>query len=252
MPFIPERLKARYASLSVLLALVLAPVLVRASSMADDEDVGAGQVLNRYLAATQAAQNSELGKSMQVEISASLPKLKKEGKLRALRHMSDVGHVTYRMLGFSGDKSIKKDVIARYLTAEVQASGNGSDLSISPANYKFKYKGMQNREGRDLYVFGLSPRKKEVGLFKGELWIDAKTFMPVREAGKFVKNPSIFFKRTDFVRTYKIEDGIAVPDHIDSVIKTRIVGPVELSINFAKAAPEDETVSTETGDGGDE
>ena len=186
---------------------------------------------------------------MQVEISASLPKLKKEGKLRALRNISQVGRVTYRMLGFTGDSSIKKDVIARYLTAEVQASGNGADLGITPANYKFKFKGLQDQDGRNVYVFHLAPRKKELGLFKGELWIDAKTYMPVREAGKLVKNPSIFFKRTDFVRTYKIDNGVAVPEHIDSVIKTRIVGPVELTINFNNAAPDNGTETAEAGDG---
>jgi len=251
MSFSFKRLNAPCA-IPAILVIALAPAFVHASNMNEEEDMSAGQVLDRYLAATQAAQNSELGKSMQVEISASLPRLKKEGKLRALRSMSQVGHVTYRMLGFSGDKTIKKDVIARYLSAEVQASGNGSDLSISPANYKFKFKGLQNRDGQDVYIFQISPHKKEVGLFKGDLWIDAKTFMPVRESGKFVKNPSIFFKRTEFVRTYKIEDGVAIPQHIDSVIKTRIVGPVELSINFEKAAPEDETASAEAGDGGDE
>jgi len=226
--------------------IALAPSAVRADP---DEDLGGGQIIDRYLAATQKAQESLRGKSMQVEISASLPKLKKEGKLRALRNISQVGRVTYRMLGFTGDSSIKKDVIARYLTAEVQASGNGSDLAITPANYKFKFKGLQDQDGRNVYVFHLAPRKKELGLFKGELWIDAKTYMPVREAGKLVKNPSIFFKRTDFVRTYKIDNGVAVPEHIDSVIKTRIVGPVELSINFNDAAPDNGTETAEAGDG---
>jgi hypothetical protein len=226
---------------------VLVPALVRADT---GDALGGPQIIDRYLAATQAAQTSMLGKSMQVEISATLPKLNKQGKLSALRRVSQVGRVTYRMLGFSGDTTVKKDVIARYLSAEVQASGNGSDLGITPANYKFKFKGLQNRDGKDVYVFQLAPRKKEVGLFKGDLWIDPHTFMPVREAGKFVKNPSIFFKRTDFVRTYNIQNGVAVPQHIDSVIKTRIVGPVEISINFNKPAPLDEA-EADAAEGGD-
>lgn len=218
--------------------------LLRAGSPPDPSEV-----LDRYLAATQSAQNSLRGKSMQVDISASLPKLKKEGRLQALRNISQMGRVTYRMLGFTGDKTVKKDVIARYLTAEVEASGNGSDLGITPANYKFKFRGLQDKDGNNVYVFQLTPRKKEVGLFKGELWIDPTTFMPVREQGKFVKNPSIFFKRTDFVRTYKIDNGVAFPNHIDSVIKTRVVGPVEISINFHGAVPEEQADAQEAGDG---
>jgi hypothetical protein len=208
-------------------------------------DAGAA-ILDRYFNASQVQQASMRGLKMDVDIDAQLPKLKKQGRLHALRNVSQVGRVTYRALGFSGDTSVKKDVIARYLTAEVQAQGNGQDLSITPANYKFKYKGLQNRNGQDIYVFNVSPRKKEVGLFKGEIWLDKATCMPVREAGRFVKNPSIFFKKTEFVRTYRMQNGISVPKHIDSVVQTRIVGPVELSIDFnniVRGGPDDDVAA---------
>ena len=41
--------------------------------------------------------------------------------------------------------------------------------SHNQANYKFKYKGMATNDGRTVHVFQLTPRKKRVGLFKGEL-----------------------------------------------------------------------------------
>ena len=55
---------------------------------------------------------------MEVEISASVPRLQEHGKLRALRKISKVGLITYRVLGFQGDNTVKKEVIARYLQAE--------------------------------------------------------------------------------------------------------------------------------------
>ncbi len=216
----------------IALAGLLPLSVLRADPDPDPDSAAANAILDRYVNATQAQQASMRGMKMDVDIDAQLPKLKKEGRLHALRSISMVGRVTYRALGFTGDSSVKKDVIARYLSAEVQAQGNGQDLSISPANYKFKYKGLQNKDGRDVYVFNVSPRKKEVGFFKGEIWLDKDTAMPVRESGRFVKNPSIFFKKTEFVRTYQMQDGISIPRHIDSVVHTRIVGPVELSIDF--------------------
>jgi len=209
------------------------------------------EVLQRYLTASETQKSAMRGMRSDVDIDAKLPKLKKEGRLHALRSISKVGQVTYRMLGFSGDNTIKKDVIARYLNAEVQAQGNGQDLSITPANYKFKFRGLQGHDGQQVYVFSVAPRKKEVGLFKGEIWLDPATCMPLREQGRFVKNPSIFFRRMEFVRTYDIQDGVSRPLHIDSVVQTRIVGPVELSINFDNytRAPDDE--SEEPAAGGD-
>jgi len=64
------------------------------------------------------------------------------------------------------------------------------------------------------------------------LWIDAHTYLRVRESGSFVKNPSIFLKRVEFVRKYDIRDGISVPREIHSVVDTRLIGKAELNIEF--------------------
>ena len=234
----------------IVLAVLLSPGLLRAAPPdADASDNTA--VLEHYLAASETQKAAMHGLRSDVDIDAKLPKLKKEGRMHALRSISKVGQVTYRALGFSGDTSIKKDVIARYLTADVQAQGTGQDLSITPANYKFKFHGLQDREGQNVYVFSVKPRKKEAGLFKGEVWLDPQTCMPLREQGRFVKNPSIFFKRMDFVRKYELQDGVSRPQHIDSVVQTRIVGPVRLSINFDNytLAPDDDGADATAGGG---
>jgi hypothetical protein len=84
-----------------------------------------------------------------------------------------------------------------------------------------------------------------VGLFKGELWLDAATYMPVRESGRFVKNPSIFLKKMEFVRVYEIENGVSIPQRLESRTDTRFFGPVTLSINFGKLS-RDESPDTIT------
>jgi len=206
-------------------------------------------MVTRYLSATQAQQSTLRGGSMEVDIDASVPKLNKRGKLHALRNISVLGKITYHMLGFSGDNTVKKEVIARYLSAEVQAPG-GSNLSVTPENYKFKYKGLREEDGHAVYVLHVSPRQKRVGLFKGELWLDAATCMPVRESGRFVKSPSLFLKKMEFVRTYEIENGVSIPQRIDSVVDTRFFGPVTLSVNFGKLS-KDQPYDNETVASGD-
>jgi len=206
------------------------------------------EMVSRYVSATQAQQSTLRGASMEVDIDANVPKLNKQGNLHALRNISVVGKITYHMLGFSGDNTVKKEVIARYLSAEVQGPG-GPNLSITPANYKFKYKGVRENEGRQIYVLHVTPREKRVGLFKGELWLDAETYMPVRESGRFVKNPSLFLKKMEFVRTYDIQNGVSIPQRLDSVVDTRFFGPVTLSINFSKLSKEAETATVASAGG---
>ena len=135
-------------------------------------------------------------------------------------------------LGFSGDGVVKTEVIANYLKAEVESAKDTSDVSITPGNYKFKYKGTQDWNGRQVYVLQLKPREKKVGLFKGELWLDAETYMPVRESGSFVKSPSFMLKKMQFVRDYELQNGVSVPQRTESRVETRFFGKVELNINY--------------------
>jgi hypothetical protein len=201
-------------------------------------------IIDNYTAAVSSPERLLRGASMEMEVEASLPRLKKTGRLQALRRISEIGRITYEVLKFEGDGTVKKNVIARYLAAETEAAEKKDDkqsLAITPANYKFKYKGERELRGRMAHVFELNPRKKRVGLFKGELWVDAETFLPLRENGRFVKNPSIFLKRVEFVRDYEIRDGVAVPREIQSTVDTRLVGKAELLIHFSNLSFEPKT-----------
>jgi hypothetical protein len=195
------------------------------------------QILDRYLRVIETHEDALRGASMEVDISASIPKLNEHGTLRALRRISQIGQITYRVLGFQGSNTVKNQVIARYLQAEQQGQGDQA-LAIVPANYKFKFKGEKTEANNEqVYTFNVSPRKKRVGLFKGQLWLDARSYLPVFEKGQFVKNPSIFFKKVEFERGYKIRNGVAVPEYVNSVIDARLIGKVELNISYSNFEP---------------
>jgi hypothetical protein len=200
-------------------------------------------IVDRFVDATHIQQESFKGLQMEVSIDAQLPKLEKHGRLRALRKISRLGQITYKALGFSGDNTVKQEVITRYLAAESSARENGT-IAITPENYKFRYAGRIIQRGVTMQVLEVTPKKKAVGLFKGELWIDAETGMPIRESGQFVKTPSIFLKKIAFVRDYELRDGVAFPTHIQSTVDTRIVGKAQLDINFSN-------FSKQEGDDGD-
>jgi len=197
------------------------------------------EMVSRYIDATQQQQGALRGGTMEVDIDANVPSMKTRGKLHALKSISKLGKPTYHALGFSGDNSVKTEVIARYLKAEVDAAQGDQNFGITPENYKFKFKGEEDRNGRQVYILHITPRHKRVGLFKGELWVDAQTYLPVREAGSFVKTPSIFLKKMQFVREYDIQNGVAVPQRMESKADVRFIGPVELNVNYLKFSKEE-------------
>ena len=195
-------------------------------------------IVQQYCAATRGQDQLRQASSMDLEIAASLPKLKKQGKLHALRRVSALGRITYEILGFEGDGTVKKQIINRYLTAEAEAQQDPSlSLAITPENYKFKYKGKIQLDGRETHLFDVSPKHKRQGFFQGQLWIDSATFLRVQEAGYLVKSPSILLKKVAFVRKYEIRGGISVPLQEQSVVDTRLgVGKAELTIDFSNFA----------------
>ena len=199
--------------------------------LAESAPTAADSIVENYCAAAKRQDQAVRGASMEVEISGFLPKLKKMGRLHALRHLTALGRITYDALGFQGDNTIKKEVINRYLQQEAESMGDPT-IAVTPANYKFKFKGRQNLEGSQVYVFQVTPHKKRERLYTGELWIDAATYLPVREAGRLVKTP-LGVRGVTFVRLFEIRNGIAVPRQLQSVTDVWFFGKAELTIDYA-------------------
>jgi hypothetical protein len=117
----------------------------------------------------------------------------------------------------------------------MESSGKDrSKIAITTENYKFKYKGQKERDGRMTYVYEVNPRQKREGLFKGEVWVDADTALTVVESGRFVKSPSVFLKKVHFTREYTVQDGVPVPKAMQTSIETRFWGLAELDIQYSQ------------------
>jgi MucB/RseB N-terminal domain len=235
----------RLNSVIFLFALVSAPSWAAAGAEGTPPpNITVAQILERYEHAIEVERAHPKALSMEVDMDATLPRLKKEGRLHALRFMSRVGKIFYSGQRYEGDNTIKKEVIARYLQAEKEARADiKGSVAVTSENYKFKYKGITDYAGRNAYVFQVSPRKKLLGLYKGELWIDEDTYLPLREWGDLVKNPSVFLKNVYFVRDYAITGGISVPRRLISEISTRIVGKAELTIWYQNVKVGDTTAA---------
>src|SRR5271154_2981572 len=110
-------LQAHMKRLQITFVIALAATSLSAASSIFTTD----DVVESYTAAAREQSARFRNVSMDVDIAASLPNLHKNGRLHALKRISRLGRITYEALKFDGDSSVKRDVIARYLTAESQA-----------------------------------------------------------------------------------------------------------------------------------
>lgn len=202
-------------------------------------------VINRYVSAQQIQQEALRGARMEVDIDAQLPSLEKNGKLKVLRVISKFGKITFDQIGqFIGDPIVKKEVIGKYLELEQDEREKGT-IAITPANYKFQINAIVTQNDQQTYIFKLTPKRKAIGLFKGELWLDGATGMPLKETGQMVKSGSAWLKSIRFVRDYEMRDGISVLKHLQSTVDVRVVGKAELSANYSNPTwqEDDQTAS---------
>ena len=225
--------------------LAVAAVCQPGLSAGEDAPESPEVIVERYQAAARTQTQALQTASMELDIQASVPKLRKHGRLQALRRISALGRITYEVLHFEGDGVIKNHVIEHYLAAERDAQSEQAALAVTPDNYKFKFRGRGHLEGRDVYMFEVTPRHKRDGLFKGSVWIDASTYMNVRESGRLVKNPSkLWARNVQFVRMYDIKDGISTPRRMQSSGEALGFGKVELTVNYSNISLDDPKRST--------
>jgi len=151
--------------------------------------------------------------------------------------ISKFGKISFDQISqFIGDPVVKKEIIGRYLALEQDQREQGS-IAITPANYKFQINAIitqgSEQEKKQIYIFKLTPKRKAVGLFKGELWLDGATGMPLKETGQLVKTGSAWLKSIRFVRDYELLNGISILKHLHSTVDVRVVGKAELNADFS-------------------
>jgi hypothetical protein len=189
------------------------------------------QAFGRYLASVQEPNPFTEPGPMEVEIEASLPRLSKQGSMQLVREKGSFEHSQYRVVQFDGDATVKQQVIVRYLNAEQQAGAIPyPTVAITPANYKFKYVASSKTNGAVVYIFQIVPKKKRAGLIQGQIWIDSATGIAVHQAGRFVKQPSIFIRQMQITRDTTLQDGLPYIRVTHVAIDARLVGPAELTI----------------------
>jgi hypothetical protein len=159
-------------------------------------------------------------------VRAELPESSQQGEFELQRKFEAPHTLQFTPVHYTGDSFVKSNVITRLLQSEVDhvQKDDPSQTAISPANYKFTYKGAGRVQDRLVHVYQLKPRKKRPGLFKGRVYLDAHTGALVRAEGSVVKSPSFFVKHIEFWQDYTEVQSFMLPVHIHSEAKARIVG----------------------------
>jgi hypothetical protein len=186
-------------------------------------------------------QSAELaGYTATTVIDAELPESAQRAEFELKRHYAAPSVLEFTPVQSSGDKFVKTNVIARVLQSEIDhvRRREQGQTAISSENYKFSYKGMQQLGGATVHVYEVKPKEKRVGLFRGKIFVESSSGRLVRAQGTFVKSPSFFIKKIQFVQDYARVGDFTLPTHLHSEAETRLVGKTIVDITHTGYQPQ--------------
>jgi hypothetical protein len=129
----------------------------------------------------------------------------------------------YVIVSEDGSEYIRSKVFRASLETErkMWAAGTAHQAALTPANYVFEDRGAQP-DG--LTSLTMTPRRKDVLLVDGTIYLDPDNGELVRMEGRLSKAPSFWTRRVAIVRWYRRIAGFRMPTTLESVANVRVAG----------------------------
>ncbi len=164
-------------------------------------------------------------------IEAHNKRFNKHGWIEAWTELTADGRFTFEIVREGGSDYIVRKVLRPLLENEEKlfATGDVSRSALTLDNYEL--------EGTEAASHGLvkllvKPKREEVSLIDGAVFVTKQEADLVRLEGRLAKNPSFWTKRVDVVRRYNRLGGVRVPVRLDSVAQVRFAGTSTLSMTY--------------------
>ncbi len=137
----------------------------------------------------------------------------------------------YDIVAEGGNGYIRKHVLLAALDGEQKlwSTREPQRASLTADNYSFDE---AQPAGEGLQSVGIKPRRKDVLLVEGAIFIEPDDGELRRIEGKLSKTPSFWTRHVDIVRRYEKIAGVRVPVSIDSVAHVLIAGRSTFSMTY--------------------
>ena len=159
------------------------------------------------------------------------PRFKMDGAIEAITELSAEGRFSYTIVSETGSDYIREKVLRPLLETEAKviASGDPSRSALTIDNYDIG--GGELAEPGIVKLFA-KPRRKDVSLIDGAVFVTSADSDLVRVEGTMSKNPSFWTTRVNLVRRYDRIGGVRVPVRLDSTAQIRLAGTSSLSMIY--------------------
>jgi hypothetical protein len=148
-----------------------------------------------------------------------------------VRTEADATGFRYEVLGEGGSTYIRSNVFRPALQTErkIWMSGDADRGAFTLENYEFEDRGAGEN---GLVWLGITPRRKDLLLVNGSMFLRPEDGDLVRIEGALAKNPSFWTKRVEILRRYERIEGVRLPVWMESTATIRIAGKSTYSTSY--------------------
>jgi hypothetical protein len=152
------------------------------------------------------------------------------GELEVITELAPTGRFTFAVVNQTGSDYIR-DKLRQLLETEakVMASGDPSRSALTADNYELTA-GELSEPG--IVKLLAKPRRKELSLIDGAVFITSDAADLVRVEGRMARNPSFWTSRVFVVRRYERVGGVRVPVRLDSTAHIKMAGESKVSMVY--------------------
>jgi len=213
--------------LTTLIAALAAPVIVHGGP--DPDSTVTPVVLQRFLS-LDSSPRATAYRALR-HLDARNDRLDKTAWMDVWTETDRDGGFTYTVVAEGGSSYIRSKVFLASLDKEreVYASGEPSRAALTPDNYVFEDEGTAV-DG--LSALAVTPRRKDVLLFDGSIFLNPEDGDLVRIEGRLAKALSFWIRQVQIVRSFQRIGGARVPVATEAVANIRLAGRATFRMTY--------------------
>jgi len=142
---------------------------------------------------------------------------------------ADASGFTYEIVGQGGSDYVRDRVFVPALEAERTMWGAGARGALTHENYTFEDLGA---DPGGLAWIALKPRRKDVLLVNGSIFLRPDDGDLVRVEGALSRTPSFWTRKVEIVRRYDRVGGVRLPVAFESVANIRMAGKATFTMSY--------------------
>ncbi len=124
--------------------------------------------------------------------------------------------------------SMGESIVRRMLEGQMAFAKDSGSTDISRGNYDFRFVREEDVNGHHCYVFELLPRRKAKNLLRGDIWVDAHTYLIHRVEGEPAKSSSWWLRDVRIVLLFGYVGEMWMQTSLESTADVRIAGPYKM------------------------